>query len=261
MLLVSCSGLEQSEYKKVRERNAKHEKLYRKADEHHFTIPLMRSQIRKRYSWEESFVGNYPRLTKEYLRCKGSSQNSVKSYYNDKQELVEYEDCNGNHSLSVYNGKEFIFPVLLELLNFIQLKTNQRLVITSGHRCPKHNSYVDSSPENRTSKHMIGAEVDFYVQEMEYEPDKIIKIIQEFYSQKELSLREFKNYEGTTNVSTIPIFNKEVFVKLFKMDEGRNFDNQHLYPYISIQVRYDRMRKERVYYSWDQAYNNYFRWW
>jgi hypothetical protein len=51
-----------------------------------------------------------------------------------------------------------------------------------------------------------------------------------------------------------------VFVKIYRENEGRNFDNQHAYPYISIQVRYDREKKQRVLYSWDLATHNYLRW-
>ena len=62
-----------------------------------------------------------------------------------------------------------------------------------------------------------------------------------------------------TGILTAPWYNKEIFIKLYKKKEGRNFDNRHPYPYISIQVRFDTELNERVIYSWDKAYKNYLR--
>ena len=43
-----------------------------------------------------------------------------------------------------------------------------------------------------------------------------------------------------------PWQNKEILIKLYQKDEGRDLDNRHPHPYISIQVRYDRDRGEPV---------------
>ena len=126
-----------------------------------------------------------------------------------------------------------------------------------------HNSYADNTPYNQNSKHMIGAEVDFYVQGMETKPEEIIKILMGYY--KEMSLYkgekqylEFERLEvGKLNVSTPPWYNKEILIKLYKKNEGRDFDNRHPYSYISVQVRFDRERNEKVICDWQKAFNCY----
>lgn len=210
------------------------------------------------YPWEQSGTTSLPKITKEHFRCKGSPLNPVRiNSFN--QETTRYFDCGGatKHSIPLKNGKEYIYAIEIDLLNYIQTKTGKRVVITSGYRCPEHNTYVDSSPENQYSKHMIGAEVSFYVQGLEERPDFIVKLIQDYY-QKQPEF-EFQRYHKNTNVSTPPWFNKEIFVKLFQSHEGRNFDNRHPYPYVSIQVRWDRESNEKVVYSWDKAFRNYLR--
>jgi hypothetical protein len=112
---------------------------------------------------------------------------------------------------------------------------------------------------------MLGAEMSFYVQGMEYQPDKVITILMDYYAHtKEFQdLPEFRNFErydkATTSVNTPPWYNKEIFIKLFMPAEGRNLDNRHPYPYVSVQVRFDRQTKENVTYSWEKAIKNYLR--
>jgi len=113
------------------------------------------------------------------------------------------------------------------------------VVITSGHRCPTHNLYVDPSKKNRVSKHLMGAEVDFYVEEMEYEPLTVIGILEEF-------LKERSAF-------------KEVIITYHPIEEKRNSDNQHGFPYITIEVKYDREKKQPVHFSWHQGYNGFHR--
>ncbi len=212
------------------------------------------------YFWETSQKGALPKITKEYFRCKGNPLNPVR-IEEVRGEKVRYFDCGGSdkHSLCLRDQKEWIFPILPEVLNYIQQKTGRRVVITSGYRCPEHNAYVDPHPSNQTSKHMIGAEVDFYVQGMEHKPEEVVKLIIGYYKdQKEY--QEFKRYEKPdAQVSTQPWMNKELFIKIYKATEGRNFDNRHPYPYIALQVRYDRDKKERVVYSWDSSFRGYLR--
>ncbi len=158
-------------------------------------------------------------------------------------------------------GKENVYPILLELLNYLQKKTGKRVVITCGHRCPAHNVYADPSKENRTSKHQMGAEVDFYIQGMEERPQEIIGLLMQYYqTSPDKELVEFKRYDKPdARVSIQPWFNKEIFIKLYQKAEGRDADNRHPHPYLSIQVRYDRERKERVVYDWEKAAKNYHR--
>ena len=112
---------------------------------------------------------------------------------------------------------------------------------------------------------MIGAEVDFYVQTYEEKPEEIITLIQQYYQETPFYTGQ-KDYQAflrwekpDTDVSTPPWYNKEIYMKLYKKQEGRNLDNAHTYPYLSIQVRYDKEHQEKVNYSWDQAFKGFYR--
>ncbi|MFN0065246.1 MAG: hypothetical protein ACKVOH_03300 [Chlamydiales bacterium] len=230
------------------------EYVFRKSTDFFFTPPPSLPCERPPYPWERQEVGGYPLITKEFFRCKGNPLNPVAEKKRPGKESFFYRDCSGNHGLPLRKGKEFVYPCLLDLLNYIQERCEKQVVITTGHRCPVHNIYADSSSFNWGSKHMLGAEVDFYVEGMERESDKIITLIQEFYGEE-----PFKRYtQGNLNVSTEPWYNKEVFVKLYLAEEGRDADNQHPYPYIGIQVRFDRDTGEKV--TFDQTLSeNYLR--
>lgn len=264
MLLVSgCSTSEESQDEKMRRINQKGEYVYRHNDEVLFTVSPPTKKAFEQYPWEVGNTGKYPKITKEFFKCKGNNLNPPRIMLADGKETTRCYDCGGGlkHSLPLRDGKEFIYPILIDLMNHVQTKTGKRVVITSGHRCPEHNAYVDSTPENQYSKHMIGAEVSFYVQGLENSPEQIVKILMEYYKgKKEKDLQEFKRYEKKdTNVSISPWYNQEVFIKLFGKKEGRNFDNRHPYAYISVQVRFDAERKEKVTYSWDKAFKNFHR--
>lgn len=257
LLILLCSGCSESEevYN-----NPKGEYIYRLHNEYMFTPPEPKKNELPLHAWNDNTVNGVPKITKEYFRCKGCSANPYKSVER-KDETVVIADCGGidKHSLPIRDGKEFIYPIQIDLLNHLQSKTGKRVIITSGHRCPEHNTYVDASNTNLYSKHLIGAEVSFYIQGMEYQPEKVVHLLLDYYSAnypKQSDYTDFKRYEKEdSHTSTQPWYNKEVFIKLFKQNEGRNFDNNHLYPYISIQVRYDKDRQERVNYSWQQAQN------
>jgi|SRR5579862_457138 len=253
-LLMGCSGLEKSEQENLRRNNAKGEFVLRNRDERNYTIETPRHRIRKRYPWENAYVGKHSKITKEFFRCKGSSLNPPHVDPKDPSRPLNYFDCGGSqkHSLPLREDKEFIYPILIDLLNFIQEKTDCKIVITCGHRCPLHNAYADSAASNQSSKHMIGAEVDFYVQGMQQKPQEIIDLLFQYYRENPLYLenkqyQEFQRLEKPDSlISTPPWFNKEIFIKLYKKNEGRDFDNRHPYPYIGIQVREDRLSKEKV---------------
>lgn len=215
------------------------------------------------YAWREKALGQYSRITKEYFRCGGSSLNPDNITETPDGKIHRITDCSGghHHSLPLIDGKEHIYPILIELLNTIQDATGRRVVVTCGHRCPLHNGYSDDSTYNATSKHMIGAEVDFYVQGMEDNPEAVLEILFDHYRKQypdTASMHTFERYtKPDTNVSTLPWYNKEVFIKLFTTDEGRDLDNRHPYPYLSIQVRWDRDSNTRVNYTWNQAHRGY----
>jgi hypothetical protein len=243
------------------------EYIYRNQEDLPIQVDPMVHIKREFYPWEERQSGDYPKITKDFFRCKGSSLNPVRLIQKEK-EIVRYYDCGGpqKHSLPLKDQKEFIYPILIDLLNYIQVKTNKQVVITCGHCCPDHNLYVNSSPAYQSNKHLIGAEVDFYVQGLEYEPEQIVNLIFNYYREttkyKNLKdFEEFKHYEkNDSHISTKPWYNQEIFVKLIKKNEGRDLDNRHSYPYLSIQVRYDWESKKKVNYSWDQAFRNFHRW-
>lgn len=250
LVLLGCSGLEQSEQEKIRRQNATAEFIHRESNDPPFDIPLPKHRIRDKYPWENTYVGKHLRITKEFFRCKGNPLNTPR-----KEERIDgvhlCQDCAGceKHSLPIIEDQEFIYPILIELLNYVQEKTEKKVVITCGHRCPAHNLYADPSPFNQGSKHMIGAEVDFYVEGLEEQPQKIVDLLINYYKNQP-EYREFKRYEGTSlNVALKPWCNKEILIKLYQRDEGRDLDNLHPYPYIGVQVRYDRNRKDLVKYD------------
>ena len=112
---------------------------------------------------------------------------------------------------------------------------------------------------------MIGAEVDFYVEGLEQKPEEIVDLIFQFYKEKNRykNLKEFEEFlvsEKETDTFQKPWYNKEIFIKLYQYNEGRDFNNRHPYPYISIQVLWDRDTKQKVSYSWDKAYRGYLHW-
>jgi len=262
VVLGACSGLEQSEQEKLKRQNAKGEFIYRRHDEVLYPIVPPKHRIRERYPWEEAFVGQHFKITKDFFRCKGSHLNPASVNHKDPNRGLLFDCAGDKHSLPLRDNKEFIYPILIDLLNYVQMKTGKKVVITCGHRCPMHNTYADGSPANQSSKHMIGAEVDFYIQGMEQEPEEVIRLICSFYKEtpgyKGLKeYEQFQRFEGKTNVSTQPWYNKEIFIKLFKKDEGRDVDNRHPYPYICLQVRFDRDTNEKVVYDWNLAFNSY----
>jgi hypothetical protein len=267
LVCSGCSNSDQPAEESVRRTNQRGEFVYRHQGEFLFAAAPADPQTPPTYPWEEGQSSNQLRITKEYFRCKGSILNPPRIVAENGKELQRYHDCGGaeKHSLPLRNNKEFIYPILIDLLNYIQNKSGKRVVVTSGHRCPDHNTYVDSSVQNSSSKHQVGAEVSFYVQGMENQPEQIVKYIIDYYKEtsKYQGLKEYQEFsrftKGETNVSTPPWMNKEVFVKVFNKKEGRDFDNRHPYPYLSIQVRYDWDLQEKVTVTWEKAYKNYLR--
>ena len=249
LLTVGCGGMEKAQKEKVRRSNARLEPIIRKSD-HQLQPQLPEPQQRAPYPWEMRLSGNHLRITKDYFRCRGSARRPEKRV--DNQTLF---DCSGSHSLPLRDGKEFIWPTLIHMLNHLQEITGKRVIVTCGHRCPAHNTYSDPSRYNQASKHQIGAEVDFYIEGMEYEPRAVVDLLLDYFGSQ-----NFKRYEkGGLNVRTPPWFNREVFIKLYETDEGRDLDNDHDFPYLSVQMRYDVENKEWISYTWEKAFKSYLR--
>lgn len=252
LFLLSCSRMEESENEKLRRLNCKAEPIYRSQSDRFYSLPPPQHTPRAPYPWESDI--KLPRITQEFFRCKGSPAHPIQS---------DLCDCEGatRHGLPIIHGKEGVYPILIELLNYVQKKTGKRVIVTCGHRCPLHNRYADPSKENEVSKHQIGAEVDFYVQGMEERPQEVAGIIMQYFQEhpaykKDKESQEFKRL-NTLEMATQPWYNKEILIKLFHKEEGRDIDNRHPHPYLCIQVRYDREANEKVSYNWTKAHQGY----
>lgn len=260
LLLGACSGIERSENEKIRRRNCKGEYIYRTHDEYTCAISTPAHTPRPPYPWERTTA----RLTKDFFRCKGDAACHAPRP-NPENPEKPLADCEGSfrHGLPVIHGEESVYPILIELLNYVQEKTGKKVIITCGHRCPPHNTWSDPSKENLVSKHQIGAEVDFYVEGLEQSPLDIVQLLQDFYKETppykgNKAFEKFQRFEREgARASTKPWFNQEIFIQLFLPHEARDGDNNHPYPYLSIQVRYDRDTKERVVYEWKKAHLGY----
>lgn len=257
LFFVQCSRFEQSEKEKMRRQNRKEEPIYRQSGEYFFSLTKPLHTPRSSYPWEAHI--HFPKITKEFFRCKGSRTHPPISLGEES-----LSDCDGSttHGLPIIHGKEGVYPLLIDILNYIQNKTGKRVIITCGHRCPIHNTYSDPSKENRTSKHQIGAEVDFYVQGMEERPLEIVSLAMQFFQETPPYSQNpenyiFKLYDKGSNARIKPWLNKDLFIKVYSADEGRDKDNLHPYSYISLQVRYDREKQEPVVYSWEKAHRGY----
>lgn len=251
--------MEQSEREKLRRMNCKGEPIYRAHNETLYHLDPPQHTPRAPYPWESET--NLPKITKEFFRCKGNPLNPPIPDPNDPEHPLS--DCPGcmRHGLPILRGKETVYPLLIDLLNFVQKKTGKRVIITCGHRCPPHNTYADPSKENRISKHQIGAEVDFYVQGMEDRPQEVVGILMQYFQElpaykKEKEAHEFRR-QANTSLTTEPWYNKDILIQLFQKTEGRDADNRHPHPYLSIQMRYDREGKETVSYNWAKAHQGY----
>jgi hypothetical protein len=97
---------------------------------------------------------------------------------------------------------------------------------------------------------------------MEDRPQEIAGLLMQYYQETpaykgDREFLEFKRYDKPDAPSIQPWLNKEIFIKILQKHEGRDSDNRHPHPYISLQVRYDRISKERVQYDWTRANKNY----
>lgn len=253
-LLWCCTGCQSGENPNL-SKNRWKEIVRRTEQEQSLSTPFI-SRETITYPWASVSSSVRP-ITRAFFRCKGRWDHPYRKEVIDGEEIY-LQDCGGfeQHSLPLRDGKEFIYPILLALLNYIQEKTGQEVEIVAGHRCPEHQRYVDASPQGQIAKHMVGAEVAFYVRGYEESPEEIISLLEDYYHDS-----PFQRYEKSdTNVRTKPWYNKEIFLKIFQADEGRNPDVAFSHPYLSMQVRWDPETGKRVVYSWDEAYRNYYRW-
>src|SRR5258708_25110406 len=73
LLLIGCSGMEQSEREKIRRLNCKGEPIYRNHDDLFYPISPPTHTPRTCYPWESET--KLPRITKDFFRCKGTPLN------------------------------------------------------------------------------------------------------------------------------------------------------------------------------------------
>jgi len=196
------------------------------------------------YPWNDS-TSSLQVVTKEFFRCKGSSLNPPHIIYENGKEKDRTWDCGGveRHGLPVRNGEEYVYPALLEILNFIQTSLKKPVIITSGHRCPSHEQYVGST----SSKHLIAAAVSFMVEGHETRPERVVREIVRYYEVNPL----FAGIKFTQTETGWK--NKEVFFRVYTPTDGRNLDNRHPFPYIELEVRFDRQLSKPVTFSWGEA--------
>ncbi|MBN1150956.1 DUF882 domain-containing protein [candidate division WOR-3 bacterium] len=128
-------------------------------------------------------------ITVEDFRCKGDSGENPPIVWNGE---TFYDGDSGTLP------RRGIDPDLLDLLNDLQNEINSQVFIISGYRSIKHNRYIaadlykyvnengDSGNPHEvsmTSKHIMGAAADFYVEGYEDRPENVLesllKVIEE----------------------------------------------------------------------------------
>lgn len=201
----------------------------------------------------------YP-ITKEFFRCKGSPLNPPHIILENGKEKDRIWDCGGydRHGLPARNGEEFIYPALIEILNFLQSSLQHTVVITSGHRCPAHEQYCSQGRQTST-KHLIGAAVSFFIPELENKPEIVIETIKRYYATHPIYSQDkaFLNFTRSpaNDCSQEAWVNKELFIKLYTKEEGRNLDNRHPFAYFDLQLRFDRTKNAPLTFTWQEAQN------
>ncbi|MCF7806751.1 MAG: hypothetical protein K9M07_00185 [Simkaniaceae bacterium] len=255
LIFVGCRGLEKSEKEKICKANAIDEPIYRLSDETCITVEPGHSRLRERYPWEERLVGDFPAITKEFFRCKGSHSHSD-IVLGDKV----FRDCGGieTHSLPIQDRDEFVYPILLNLLNYVQAQMKRQVVVVCAHRCPLHQAYATHSSEKKISKHMMGAEVDFYVNGAEDKPYEAVKYLMQYYRDDPdvLEKKPFTQFfEASSSQNGVSSWmNREIIIRIHHSQGEEDLDHPTTHPFITIELRYDRISGKRVDFNWNQAH-------
>lgn len=255
ILLVGCTSEENHQKVNIHRKQMKIEPIVRLSDEKIFIMNTLIQKERKAYFFEPSKIA---KITKDHFRCRGSAEHPPIIQEEQGTEGKTIEDCRGidAHSLPIQSGEEFVFPILLTLLNNIQQTLGEKVVITSGHCCPKHALYLHPSKPGLKSYSMMGAAVDFYVQGFEKRPEAVIDCIINQYKGDEPLYEKFVK----ASKDVITWSNHEILIKLIPKEQGRDLDHAHLYPYISIEVKYDREKKKNIEPTWKLTHESYYKW-
>lgn len=249
-LFTACSTANDRVQKKRMKNNISTEKIYRLSHEKAYEVEKPKLVRKMSYPWESETA--YPKITMDTLRCRGDISHEKK-----ERGGKVYEDCKGlyEHGLPYVDGEEFVYPVLVHLLNKVQGAFDKKVVVTSGHRCPKHNTYL-SLGKSKISRYMIGAKVDFYVEGMENNTEEIIERIMHFYSDEEDRYSRFQRVSHDNGSYSWK--NKEISISISREGEHSIIEGKKN-SVISIEVRYDRDREELVRVEWDKAYQGFIR--
>ncbi len=240
--------MQHSQRERVRELNADAEPISRYSHQKLFPDPHIVKAPTPTYPWEERHIGDLPRITRDFFHCRGVKSHPEKITKNRFGDPVAYFDCNGSdsHGLPMREGEEYIYPILPDLLNHLQRTFNKKVIITSGHRCPTHNRYIGG---RSNSKHLVGAEVDFYVEGMENKPGIVARALKDYYQERDSGRPEYTTFLKTQSGWS----NKEVTIRIDDAPYGRLLDNNFNHPHLTIEVRYDREKRRRVQYNWHTA--------
>ena len=123
-------------------------------------------------------------------------------------------------------------PRIAALVEKLRCAVGDVVVISSGYRSRRHNRYLWAylaarglrpNPVSRTSRHMAGKAVDFYVRGYSYGKLKALeKWLLSWAGRLAAPLRGSR---------------KAIWTKVYRKDEGRDPDNLHPHPYMHVQLR------------------------
>jgi hypothetical protein len=251
--LCACSGLEKSEQDKIKKMHALSEPILRFSQEKLYTLKFPEQKVRERYSWENTTAHHFPKITKEAFRCKGAGHPQLKM----SRENVALFDCQGpdKHSLPIVEDKEAVYPALLEILNGIQDHLKRKVVVTAGHRCYQHQTYLLGTTSGAITKYLIGAQVDFLVEGVSLLHHSVIDCLQDYYNKTFGGDKEYVLEKSAAGVWQ----NKEIALRYVAKHEGRNEDNSHEYPYFSLELKYDRSLDKKIQLNPQHAMKCYYR--
>jgi hypothetical protein len=248
LLCASCSSADQRIEKKRMNNNKTIEKIYRLSEEKVYLHEELKLCKRELYPWENE--SEFPKITIDHFRCRGNLNNKERHALGQT-----FQDCKGlyEHGLPYVDGEEFVFPALLSILNKLQNRLEKKINITSGHRCPKHNSYVTLGTSKLT-RFMIGAKVEFYIEGMEKNPQNGIEAIIDLYK---LDTEKYANFEKIRkDDGSFKWQNKEIALSIEQKGEHSVLDNLN-HPVISIEILFDREKNESVILDWNKAYKGF----
>lgn len=190
-----------------------------------------------------------PPLTPEHFRCKGSHHNPITKHTIDGKQTY-FQDCDGSHthSLPIIDGKQTVYPHLIELLNHVQDVTGRQIRVLTGHRCYIHQSYLSSEMKDLTSAYQLGAAADVCFQSSSTGLKEIIHAIMDWYEQTNLPGSTFNANSDSNRWSNR-------YVQL-SYHETTDIDTKYKGPHISITLKVDPSTGKKITYSYRKVRNN-----